>query len=44
MLSTKSKPELAVCWQSFASQTTAVSRGTTFPADDPGQAIRGAFC
>jgi hypothetical protein len=31
----KSKPELAVCWQSFASQTTAVSRGTTFPADDP---------
>jgi hypothetical protein len=35
MLSTKSKPELAVYWQSFASQTTAVSRGTTFPADDP---------
>jgi hypothetical protein len=35
MPSTKSKPDLAICWQSFASQTHAVSRGTTFPADDP---------
>jgi hypothetical protein len=35
MPTTKSKPKLAVCWQSFASQTTAVSRGMTFPADDP---------